>query len=76
MKPIRFREQAKIDQAHGIQQMFQYQYKDQWCSQAFINSHSRQWIQVFNELVKEGFIEKKKGSEGHRYKWAAAYPQY
>ena len=74
MNPIKFKEQQKLDLAHEIQQLFRYQYKDQWCSQAFINTHSRIWIQVFNLLLKEGFIEKKKTLQGNNYRWITVHP--
>jgi hypothetical protein len=74
MRKQLFNEQSKLNLAHEIQQTFRYQYRDQWCSQAFINSHSRLWIQVFNLLVKEGFIEKKKSQDGNKYRWIAMHP--
>ncbi|MBR9700110.1 hypothetical protein GOV09_06645, partial [Candidatus Woesearchaeota archaeon] len=60
---------------HEIQQIFRYHYKDEWVNQAFINSHSRLWIQAFNDLVKQGFIQRKKTGEGYKYKWIAAFPE-
>ena len=68
------REQVKLNYAHEIQQIFRYQYKDGWVDQSFINQHDRVWIQTFNKLVKEGFIEKKKSINGYRYKWNATFP--
>ncbi len=68
------KEQSKLDIAHEIQQLFRYNYTYRWADQSFINQHSRQWIQVFNELVKERFIEKKKAPQGYNYRWSAKLP--
>ncbi len=64
----------KTDHYHEIQQLFRYHYKDDWVSQAFINQHDRLWIQAFNDLVKEGFIQRKKTANGFIYRWQARYP--
>ncbi len=63
------KDDKKLDRAHHIKQIFQYQYKNQWASQSFINSHDRLWIQTFNSLVKQGFIEKKKIQNTTNYRW-------
>jgi hypothetical protein len=68
------RDNKKIDIAHEIQILFMYQYKDKDVDQKFINSHSRQWIAVFNDLIKKGFIERRKTQTGYRYKWIAKFP--
>ena len=64
----------KLECAHEIQHLFRYHYKSEWVSQSFINQHDRLWIQAFNDLVKQGFIERKKTVNGYVYRWAAAYP--
>ena len=69
------KEEQKIDYAHEIQQIFRYHYHNEWVSQSFINRHNRLWIQAFNDLVKQGFIEKKKTVNGHSYRWSAKYPE-
>ena len=61
----------KLDAMHHIKHLFQYQYKEQWVDSSFVNKHSRIWVQAFNDLVKEGFIENKKSARGHRYRWKA-----
>ncbi len=68
------KEQSKLDLAHEIQQLFSYNYSMKWADQSFINQHSRLWILVFNDLVKQGFIEKKKAHQGYNYRWAAKLP--
>jgi hypothetical protein len=69
------KEGQQIERAHEIQQLFRYHYKNDWVSQAFINQHDRLWIQTFNNLVKSGFVERKKSAEGYVYRWAAAFPE-
>ena len=69
------KELSKLDRAHEIQHLFRYHYKNDWVSQAFINSHDRLWVQAFNNLVKQGFIERKKTIDGYVYRWAAAFPE-
>jgi hypothetical protein len=64
----------RLDYAHEIQHIFRYHYKNDWVSQSFINQHNRLWIQTFNDLVKQGFIEKKKSQTGYVYRWSAVYP--
>ncbi|MBD3163596.1 hypothetical protein GF323_00155 [Candidatus Woesearchaeota archaeon] len=67
--------QAKINYAHEIQQIFRYRYRNEWVSHSFINQHDRLWIQAFNSLVRQGFIERKKTINGHKYRWKAAFPE-
>jgi hypothetical protein len=69
------RDSKKLDIAHEIQQLFRYQYKNQEVDQSFINSHNRLWINVFNDLVKKGFIGKRKTQTGYSYKWIAHFPE-
>ncbi|MDO8481097.1 MAG: hypothetical protein Q7S65_04760 [Nanoarchaeota archaeon] len=66
--------ELQLDHFHEIQQLFQYHYKNEWVSQAFINRHTRLWIQAFNTLVQQGFIERKKSENQFVYRWKAAYP--
>lgn len=60
--------------ANEIQNMFRFNYKDQWVSQSVINNHDRLWVQAFNELVKAGFIERKNTPRGMQYRWVGPYP--
>ena len=69
------KENQKIDYLHEIQQTFRYHYRNEWVNQSFINKHNRLWIKAFNDLVKEGFIKKKKTVNGYSYKWAAEFPK-
>ncbi|MEM4267512.1 MAG: hypothetical protein QXK37_01640 [Candidatus Woesearchaeota archaeon] len=64
----------KIDYAHAIMHMFQYNYKDQWVPQAALIGRDRLWTQTFNELVKKGIIERKKTFFGYQYRWKAKFP--
>jgi hypothetical protein len=68
------KEDQKLDYAHNIQQLFRYHYNNEWVSQNFINQHDRLWVQTFNDLVKQDFIERKKTTNGYVYRWNAAYP--
>ena len=64
-----------MDFYHEIQQIFRYRYKNEWVSQSFINSHDRLWIQAFNDLVKQKFIDKKKTATGYNYRWSSSFPE-
>lgn len=68
------KEDKKLNYAHEIQHLFRYHYKNDWVDQSFINQHDRLWIQTFNDLVKQGFIERKKTVDGYNYRWAAKFP--
>ena len=65
----------KIEIAHTIQNMFRYNYKNQWVTQKILHGRSRLWQKTFNELVEMGLIEKKKDFLGYQYRWKAAYPE-
>ncbi len=65
---------SKIILAHEIQQYFKYQIGRRWVSEKELKNHSREHNQVFNELVKKGFIERKKTWNGYRYRWKAKMP--
>lgn len=65
-------EKAKL--AHEIQQFFMYNYSDRWVSEKEMKNHGRAHNQVFNELVRQGFIERKKTLEGYSYRWKAHMP--
>jgi hypothetical protein len=64
----------KLDYAHAIMQMFRYNYENDWVPEAAISQRSRLWNQAFNELVKQGMIERKKTFFGYQYRWKAAFP--
>lgn len=64
----------RVKLAHEIQHFFRYQYKDQWVSEKHLKNHSRMHNQVFNELVRRGFIERKKTPLGYNYRWKARHP--
>ncbi len=63
-----------VQTAHAIMHMFQYNFKDQWVPQKAIHQKSRLWTRVFNDLVKNGLIERKKTFRGYRYRWAGRFP--
>jgi len=65
----------EVNIAHGIMHLFQYNYKDQWVPQTVIFKKDRKWVQVFNKLVKQGLILRKKTVQGYQYKWAGAFPK-
>ncbi len=64
----------KVKLAHEIQQLFRYTYGDQWVPEKVMKNQSRIHNQVFNELVKQGFIERKKTWNGYSYRWNAKMP--
>ncbi len=59
----------KMNIAWGIKHLFTTQYKNRWIPDKEILGQSRLWTQVFNNMVKQGFIERKKGFPGYKYKW-------
>jgi len=64
---------AEIDIAHGIKHLFEYNYQDQWVPQTVIFKKDRHWVRVFNKLVKDGLILRKKTYHGYQYKWAGSF---
>lgn len=66
---------SKVKLAHEIQQFFMYTYGNNWVSEKELKNHSREHNQVFNELVRRGFIERKKTIQGYSYKWKVPYPK-
>lgn len=70
-KPSKEKEQAYAEIMH----MFRYFYTGKWSSENIFNGKSRVWIQAFNELVKQGFIKRKKTLFGYKYKWAGVWPE-
>jgi hypothetical protein len=64
----------EIEIAHHIQQLFQCTYKDDWVAEQFLIQRNRLWTKVFNRLVKEGFIARKRTYRGYQYKWSAVMP--
>jgi hypothetical protein len=66
----------EVDIAHGIMHMFQYQYRERWVEEQALFGNSRLWTKVFNDLVRKGFIERKRTFSGYRYKWKGRFPEY
>lgn len=66
--------QTEQEAAAEIMYLFRYFYKNEWMPGNIFNGKSRIWVKVFNDLVKKGFIERKKTEFGYQYKWAAAFP--
>jgi methionyl-tRNA synthetase len=64
----------KIDYAHAIMQDFRYRYKDRWVSTKELMQKDRLWQKTFNDLIKQGFIERKKTHQGYSYRWRATLP--
>ncbi len=58
-----------------IMHMFRYSYRDRWAPGHVFDGKSRAWVAVFNDLVDQGFIERKKVENGFQYRWAAQFPQ-
>ena len=55
--------------------MFRYFYKDSWAPGNIFDGKSRVWMQAFNDLVKQGYILRKKEYPGYKYKWAGVWPE-
>ncbi len=58
-----------------IMNLFRYYYKDDWAPENIFAGKSRIWIQAFNDLVKSGFIVKKKKAPGYHYRWSGVWPE-
>lgn len=54
--------------------MFRYKYRNEWAPDSIFNNKSRKWVQVFNQLVDKGLIEKRRKYPGYEYKWKAKWP--
>jgi len=68
--------QSEKEQAFAeIMNMFRYQYRHDWASDSIFAGKSRIWIQAFNELVKGGYIIRKKKAPGYHYKWSGVWPE-
>ena len=59
-----------------IMHLFRYFYKDAWAPENIFDGKSRLWIKCFNNLVKKGYIKKKKSYPGHNYKWTGVWPEH
>ena len=65
------------EQAHAeIMYLFRYFYKDAWAPENIFNGKSRVWVQVFNNLINLGFIERKKKYPGYKYRWTKPWPMH
>lgn len=64
----------EVNIAHGIMQMFQYNYREQWVPEQVLFGNTRLWTKVFNDLVRKGFIKRKKTLSGYQFKWVGRYP--
>ena len=60
--------------AHEIMHMFQFSFRDKWVHQKVLFRSDRLWVKVFNDLVKQGMIVRKKTFSGFQYKWAGRFP--
>jgi len=58
-----------------IMHIFRFSYKDEWAPGHIFDGKSRVWVAVFNNLIKQGFIERKKFENGHKYRWKASWPE-
>ena len=58
-----------------IMHLFRYFYKDVWAPGNITDGKSRIWIKCFNDLVKKGYIKRKKKYPGYSYKWAGVWPK-
>jgi len=58
-----------------IMHLFRYTYRHDWAPDSIFAGKSRIWIQAFNELIKSGFIIRKKKHPGYNYKWSGVWPE-
>lgn len=59
----------------GIMHLFRFTYRDAWAPGHIFDGKSRVWIAVFNDLIAQGFIERRKIETGYQYRWKAAWPE-
>jgi hypothetical protein len=64
----------EITLAHEIMHQFQYNYQEQWVPQKVLFGTSRRYVKVFNDLVKQGLILRRKSFSGYQYKWVGRFP--
>jgi len=55
--------------------IFRYTYKSRWAPDNIFDGKSRLWIQSFNDLMKKGFIQRRKKFMMYQYRWVAAWPE-
>lgn len=58
-----------------IMHMFRNYPRTEWVPGHLFDNKSRVWVAVFNDLVKRGFIERRKKDTAFQYRWAAAFPE-
>jgi hypothetical protein len=64
----------EVQIGHEIMNMFKYTYHDMWVPQKTIFRQDRKFVKVFNRLLKDGLITRKKTSAGYQYRWAGRMP--
>ena len=64
-----FREVEKRHIADQIRVLFLTKWADKWVTEKELRQLNRLWAQVFQELVKQDYIEKKRDGTITRYKW-------
>ena len=57
-----------------IMHMFRFTYRDEWAPGHIFDGKNRTWVAAFNDLVKQGFIERKKSDNGYNYRWVPRFP--
>ena len=65
----------KEKESAEIMYMFRYYYHSTWAPGHIFDGKSRLWIQAFNDLIKQGFIKRKKTEHGFNYKWVGQFPE-
>ena len=63
------RELDKIHIASQIRFLFLTKWENKWVIESELRQQNRLWNQVFQELVDQNYIEKKKESFVVKYKW-------
>lgn len=58
-----------------IMNMMRFYYKNDWATDNIFKGKPRVWVQSFNELIDQGFIERKKKYPGYTYKWTGVWPE-
>jgi len=64
-----FREVEKIHLANQIRALFLTKWANKWVPESELRQQNRLWSQVFQELVKQNYIEKKRDGTITKYKW-------
>jgi hypothetical protein len=58
-----------------IMYIFRYTFRSKWASAHIFDGKSRLWVKSFNDLIRKGFIKKRKKLLCFKYKWVSQFPE-